>query len=277
MRYLVIFLLLFSCDNYFNNTSNVDLARVNDDYLSQSDVKDVLDTSSNSNDSTIIINNYINNWATNKLLINRALINLPEENQNNIQELVDNYKNEILINSYIDALIEKNMNLEVSKFELDSLYVRYKETFKLNEELFKIRFIYLSKVNPDINLFKSKLKRFNNDDLKYLDSLSFQFNRYSFNDSVWRNKNEIFYQLPDLKKVNNYMLKKSNFIEIKDSLGLYLINIKDVLKSNQYAPLDYVSETLKRMIINSRKLKFIDQLRKDITRDAIKNKRFEIY
>ena len=277
MRYLVIFLLFFSCDNYFNNTSNVDLARVNDDYLSQSDVKDVLDTSSNSNDSTIIINNYINNWATNKLLINRALINLPEENQNNIQELVDNYKNEILINSYIDALIEKNMNLEVSKFELDSLYVRYKETFKLNEELFKIRFIYLSKVNPDINLFKSKLKRFNNDDLKYLDSLSFQFNRYSFNDSVWRNKNEIFYQLPDLKKVNNYMLKKSNFIEIKDSLGLYLINIKDVLKSNQYAPLDYVSETLKRMIINSRKLKFIDQLRKDITTDAIKNKRFEIY
>ena len=277
MRYLVIFLLFFSCDNYFKNTSNVDLARVNDDYLSQSDVKDVLDTSSNSNDSTIIINNYINNWATNKLLINRALINLPEENQNNIQELVDNYKNEILINSYIDALIEKNMNLEVSKFELDSLYVRYKGTFKLNEELFKIRFIYLSKVNPDINLFKSKLKRFNNDDLKYLDSLSFQFNRYSFNDSVWRNKNEVFYQLPDLKKVNNYMLKKSNFIEIKDSLGLYLINIKDVLKSNQYAPLDYVSETLKRMIINSRKLKFIDQLRKDITRDAIKNKRFEIY
>ena len=277
MRYLVIFLLFFSCDNYFKNTSKVDLARVNDDYLSQSDVKDVLDTSSNSNDSTIIINNYINNWATNKLLINRALINLPEENQNNIQELVDNYKNEILINSYIDALIEKNMNLEVSKFELDSLYVRYKETFKLNEELFKIRFIYLSKVNPDINLFKSKLKRFNNDDLKYLDSLSFQFNRYSFNDSVWRNKNEVFYQLPDLKKVNNYMLKKSNFIEIKDSLGLYLINIKDVLKSNQYAPLDYVSETLKRMIINSRKLKFIDQLRKDITTDAIKNKRFEIY
>lgn len=277
MRYLVIFLLFFSCDNYFKNKSNVDLARVNDDYLSQSDVKDVLDTSSNSNDSTIIINNYINNWATNKLLINRALINLPEENQNNIQQLVDNYKNEILINSYIDALIEKNMNLEVSKFELDSLYVRYKETFKLNEELFKIRFIYLSKVNPDINLFKSKLKRFNNDDLKYLDSLSFQFNRYSFNDSVWRNKNEVFYQLPDLKKVNNYMLKKSNFIEIKDSLGLYLINIKDVLKSNQYAPLDYVSETLKRMIINSRKLKFIDQLRKDITTDAIKNKRFEIY
>ena len=277
MRYLLIFLLLFSCDSYFKNSSNADLARVNDDYLSKSEVESVLSSSSNLNDSTIIINNYINNWAANKLLIHRALINLPESNQKNIQQLADNYRNESLINSYIDALIEKNMNLAVSKIELDSLYETYKETFRLSEDLFKIRFIYLPKVNPDIKLFKSKIKRFNNDDLKYLDSLSFQFDRYSFNDSVWRNKNEVFYQLPELKKVKNYMLKKSNFIEIKDSLGLYLINIKDVLKSNQYAPLDYVSETLKRMIINSRKLKFIDQLRKDITKDAIKNKRFEIY
>ena len=253
------------------------MARVNDDYLSKSEVESVLSSSSNLNDSTIIINNYINNWAANKLLIHRALINLPEVNQKNIQQLADNYRNESLINSYIEALIEKNMNLAVSKIELDSLYETYKETFRLSEDLFKIRFIYLPKVNPDIKLFKSKIKRFNNDDLKYLDSLSFQFDRYSFNDSVWRNKNEVFYQLPELKKVKNYMLKKSNFIEIKDSLGLYLINIKDVLKSNQYAPLDYVSETLKRMIINSRKLKFIDQLRKDITKDAIKNKRFEIY
>ena len=254
MRYLLIFLLLFSCDSYFKNSSNADLARVNDDYLSKSEVESVLSSSSNLNDSTIIINNYINNWAANKLLIHRALINLPEVNQKNIQQLADNYRNESLINSYIDALIEKNMNLAVSKIELDSLYETYKETFRLSEDLFKIRFIYLPKVNPDIKLFKSKIKRFNNDDLKYLDSLSFQFDRYSFNDSVWRNKNEVFYQLPELKKVKNYMLKKSNFIEIKDSLGLYLINIKDVLKSNQYAPLDYVSETLKRMIINSRKL-----------------------
>jgi len=31
------------------------------------------------------------------------------------------------------------------------------------------------------------------------------------------------------------------------------------------------------MIINKRKLIFIDQLRKDIIKDAIKNKSFEIY
>jgi hypothetical protein len=277
MRYLIVFFLFFSCDNYFKKNSTIDIARVEDDFLSQSEVDEIFDSSTNFTDSTIILNNYISNWAANKLLIQRALINLPEENQNMIHELVNNYRNDILINSYVDALINSNMNLEILPSELDSLYKEYKETFKLSEELFKFSFIYLPKVNPDIRLFKSKLKRSNNDDIQYLDSLSFQYNRYSLNDTVWRNKNELFYQLPKLRKVNNNLLKKPNFIEMKDSLGLYLINIKKVLKINQYAPLEYVSETLRRMIINKRKLIFIDQLRKDITKDAIKNKSFEIY
>ncbi len=277
MRYTILFFLFFSCDNYFNNQSNSDVARVEDVYLKQNEIENIFENSTNFADSTMVLNNYINNWAANKLLIQRALVNLPEENQNRIQDLVDDYKRDILINSYIDALVNENMNLEVTSDELDSLYEKYKETFKLTEDLFKIRFIYISNLNPDISLFKKKLRRFNINDARYLDSLSFQFNRFSLNDSIWKNKNEIFYQLPNLKKVNKYLLKKSNFVEIKDSLGLYLIIIKDVLKTNQYAPLEYVSETLKRMVLNERKLVFIDQLRKDITKDAIKNKSFEIY
>ncbi|MDA9572951.1 peptidyl-prolyl cis-trans isomerase [Flavobacteriaceae bacterium] len=277
MRYILLFFLFFSCDNYFKNQSNLDVARVEDEYLTQNQIEGIFENSTNFADSTMVLNNHINNWAANKLLVQRALVNLTEENQNRIQALVDDYKRDILINSYIDALVNENMNLEVTSYALDSLYDNYKETFKLTEDLFKIRFIYVSNLNPDISLFKKKLRRFNTDDARYLDSLSFQFNRFSLNDSIWKNKNEVFYQLPNLKKLNKYMLKKPNFIEIKDSLGLYLINIKDVLKANQYAPLEYVSETLKRMVINKRKLVFIDQLRKDITKDAIKNKSFEIY
>ena len=277
MRYTILFFLFFSCDNYFNNQSNSDVARVEEEYLKQNEIENIFENSTNFADSTMVLNNYINNWAANKLLIQRALVNLPEENQNRIQDLVDDYKRNILINSYLEALVNENMNLEVTSSELDSLYDNYKETFKLTEDLFKIRFIYISNLNPVISLFKKKLQRFNINDARYLDSLSFQFNRFSLNDSIWKNKNEIFYQLPNLKKVNKYLLKKSNFVEIKDSLGLYLIIIKDVLKTNQYAPLEYVSETLKRMVLNERKLVFIDQLRKDITKDAIKNKSFEIY
>ena len=73
------------------------------------------------------------------------------------------------------------------------------------------------------------------------------------------------------------LLKKSNFIQLKDSLGLYLMQINDVLFRNDTAPLEYVMPTIKQIVINKRKLEFIKQLEKDITKDAIKNKQFEIF
>ena len=169
MRYIILFFLFFSCDNYFKNQSNIDVARVEDEYLTQFEINNIFENSKDLADSTMVLSNYVNNWAANKLLIQRALVNLTEENQNRIQDLVDDYKKDILINSYIDAMINENMNLEVSDYELDSLYKKYKETFKLTEDLFKIRFIYISNINPDIRLFKKKLRRFNIEDVKDLD------------------------------------------------------------------------------------------------------------
>ena len=204
-------------------------------------------------------------------------MNIPDNNINQIESLVNNYKNELIISSYLDAVIDNSMNLEVFDTELDSIYNYNKHTFVLSEELYQYRYLYISDINPDFSLFKSKLKRFNEVDRVYLDSLSFQLINFSFNDSTWRNKNEILSEIPKLKKINKNLLKKPNFIQLKDSLGLYLVKINKVLKIGDYAPIEYVSETLKRMVINKRKLEFIDQIRKEITNEAIKNKSLEIF
>lgn len=55
------------------------------------------------------------------------------------------------------------------------------------------------------------------------------------------------------------------------------MQIEDVLNQNDLAPQVYVKPTIKQIVINKRKLELIKQLEKDITKDAIKNKQFEIY
>jgi hypothetical protein len=57
------------------------------------------------------------------------------------------------------------------------------------------------------------------------------------------------------------LLKKSNFIQLKDSLDLYLMQIEDVLFQNDLAPLEYVKPTIKQIVINKRKLKKRSNLR----------------
>ena len=50
-----------------------------------------------------------------------------------------------------------------------------------------------------------------------------------------------------------------------------------MLERGTPAPIEYVSPTLKQIVINNRKLKLIKKLKSDIVDDAIKNKKFEIY
>ena len=56
-----------------------------------------------------------------------------------------------------------------------------------------------------------------------------------------------------------------------------MIKIKEVLKKNNVAPLPYIKPTIRQIILSKRKRELIKKLEKDITKDAIKNKQFEIY
>jgi len=73
------------------------------------------------------------------------------------------------------------------------------------------------------------------------------------------------------------LLKKSNFIELTDSIDLYLVQIKDVLLRGEIAPLKYVRPTINQIVINKRKVDLLKKIETDITKDAIKNKKFEIF
>ena len=55
------------------------------------------------------------------------------------------------------------------------------------------------------------------------------------------------------------------------------MHVNDVKTLDDYAPLDYVKNSIKQIVINKRKLELIKQLEKDITKDAIKNNKFEIF
>ena len=124
---------------------------------------------------------------------------------------------------------------------------------------------------------REKLGRYNEKDRKSLNSQDYQFISSNFNDSVWVRKEILLNTLPAIRDNSEQVLKKSNFTQLQDSLGVYLVKIEDVLNPNDTAPLSYVKPTLKQIILNKRKLELIKKLETDITRDAIETNNFEIY
>lgn len=277
--YILIFCFLISSCDFFKTTDNRQIiARVNDEYLYKEDVTDIVPEGASKEDSTLMINAYVNRWARQLLLMDGALVNLSEDKQADFSRLVDQYKNDLYTKAYLEGLVKKNIDTIVHSDEAAVFYEANKESFKLNDDLLKFRYISLP-LNPiDVDTIKNRFKRFNNKDKRYLDSISVQFKSYSLNDSIWIKFSQVAEKIPIVSIENrNQLLKKTNFLQLKDSLNLYLMQVIDVRLQNDYAPLEYVNTSIKQIVINKRKLELIKQLENDITKDAIKNNQFQIY
>ncbi|TXE16954.1 peptidyl-prolyl cis-trans isomerase [Psychroserpens burtonensis] len=267
-----------SCDFFKEADDRIPIARVDEMYLYEEDIKDLVAKGTPPNDSLQMVNSFINRWATQQLLLDGAERNLSEEKQIDFNKLIQQYKNDLYTKTYLEALVKKSIDTFVNNAQATAVYEANQETFKLNEELVKFRYITISQNAINEDDIKKRFKRFNTADKRFLDSISVQFKSYSLNDSIWIKASQITEKIRVLNSENKKeLLKKSNFIQLKDSLDLYLMQIKDVLYQNDLAPQEYVKPTIKQIVINKRKLELIKQLEKDITKDAIKNKQFEVY
>ncbi|WP_044398888.1 hypothetical protein [Lacinutrix sp. Hel_I_90] len=276
--YLILVISFASCDYFRPTETEAAIARVNETYLYKADILKILPENYTKSDSTILVNDFINRWATRQLLVQGAELNLEESTQEEFDRLVEQYKSDLYSKTYLEALVYKSLDTVVSQEEASAYYEDNKDAFKLNEELIKFRYINVDEKRLDLEDIKEKFKRYTAEDKYVLDSIAIQFKSYSLKDSVWIRLDQVVNVIPVITAENkNELLKKSNFIQRKDSLGLYLMQINEVLLRNETAPLEYVKPTIDQIVINKRKLELIRQLEKDITTDAIKNKQFETY
>ncbi len=275
---LVVLVIFSSCELFKSQEEKVIIARVNGEYLYKSDFINDYPGSLSEPDSLLFSNQYINNWATKQLLKQRAEINLDQEKLSDFDKLAEDYKLDLYTNAYMNALIVKKIDTIITKSEYDSLFKHTKQNFKLNEELLRFRSITINKNHSDIKSIEKRFRRFDSIDRIVLDSLSIQFHSFMLNDSVWVKKSQLLQKLPIIaNNTDSHLLKKSNFIQFEDSIRLYLVQINDLLKRNEPAPQDYMTQTLKQIILNKRKLKLIKQLETEVRKDAIQNQEFEIF
>jgi len=234
---IITFIVLTTCDFPKVKDNIQPLARANDVLLLKDDIDFSFIDGATKSDSIIFVQNVINDWATNQLLIDGAIQNLNDETQFEFEQLVQQYKIDLYSSAYLEALVGNNLDSLVSYEELQDVYLLNKELFTLKEDLLKLRYININTSLSNLNEVKKMFKRFNSDDRSELDSISIQFNSFYFRDTIWIKKEDVISKIKPLELgFNKVLLKKSNFIEIKDSLGLYLIKINKItrkIKSNK--------------------------------------------
>ena len=274
--YLIIILLLIcSCDLPTNEESNA-VARVGEDFLFISDLEDKIGP--NGSDSIQITTRTINEWAEELLYQKKAEINLSSRVKKGLEELVSTYRNDLYVKTYKDKAIQSQLDSIVEKEEIESYFEQNKLNFKTNKDLLRGRYVRVRNENYNLQSIRKSIRRFNEDDKVFLDSLALQFTTYSLNDSIWIQASQFFNRLPSIseKRYKNF-LKNDTFFELQDSLEVYLVVVEEVVLRNDLAPLDYVEPTLKQILINKRKLELMRQLDREIIDEGLRQNIYEVY
>ena len=272
------FMILVGCDSITSSNQDRLIARAENHYLYLSDLERNLKSFSSVEDSLIQATNYINNWAREKLFFEKSLINLPQEKISDLTNLVDAYKNNLFINAYREFVLKSTMGSFDTKSIIDSFYKVNKQNFLLKEPIFRVRYISFPLDNVVRKQITRRFKRYNVEDVKFLDSLSFQFSSYFLSDTVWLNQIEVREQLNNLnQKQKELFLKSPNYYEVKDSLVIYLFQLAERLERGNIAPISYIENTIRDILFNQKKLELLRSFDNGVLQDAIKTKKFERY
>jgi hypothetical protein len=279
MRIALLFLLtLVTTCRLDTTTSDTAVARVNDQYLYASEITASLGENLSAIDSASMVQNYINTWAKEQLLLDKAVFNLNTAQQEELEDLIRRYRNDLFIKTYQEEWLKARVDTLVSDLDIEQYFQENKRNFRLHQDLLRGRYIELPLNNFNKSSIREALRRFNTDDQTYLDSISLQFNDAFLNDSIWLRPQTFFGRMnrPTVDVYERY-LKSNRFFEIEDSLDLYLVFVEEVKRRNEIAPISHVRSTLKQIMINKRKLEMLRQFDRDILDEAVKENIFEQY
>ena len=278
MKRLILLILsciiLAGCSNFSNNNSNNLVARAGENFLYENDLPEY----NSKDDSLIKISSFIEAWAKEKVLYDLSMINLSQSKRAEIDELVENYKVDLYINSYKDLIVNSKIDSIVTAEQIDSFYTLNINNFKLNENLVKYRYIKVPNDNININRIRRYIVRINEQDRYFLDSLNFQFADLKLNDSIWFTERDVISSIDFINQNNKskYFIKNRLFtIEESNYTNFFIVD--DILRSGNIPPISYLYERIKSTIVNQRKLNLLKNLNKEILNDALKSRKHEVY
>jgi hypothetical protein len=275
----VVVSLVFTACTFFDSNKNTEaIARVNSDYLYAADIANLVPPGISKEDSIVIVRSFIDRWASKKLLIKVAEVNLNKSKKAEFDTLIQQYKIDLYTKAYLEEIVKRTTDTVISEIELRNYYNENKENFKSNGTLVRLRYISLQKDNPKVDLIKSKFFDFRKSDKKFWDTYTLQLNSFAFNDSIWTELSQVYDKLRFITPDNrdSYISPGKTIQKIEDK-NVYFVKISNVIDKNQVAPYQYLKPTLREVILNKRKLELIKKFEKEITDDAIKDKKYEVY
>jgi hypothetical protein len=275
---IVIFFLLTGCNHKDKTVRRIPVAEVDKVILYYDELPNLIQHGVNDADSAVIIQNYVNKWAKRRLMLLKAEENISAETKTEIEQQLDETRTNLVLYQYQRQMMLEKMDTVISDTELENYYANNEKSFTLGSNIVKALFIKLPVETPDLQKIKTLARSSDQKDLQQLDSYCYQFaEKFDDFNEDWVTMDRLSVELQqDIENEENF-LKRNTYYEKTDSSSVFLISIRDYRLRSSLAPFEYVKNDIKRIIWNTRRIEFIQNLENGIYNDALKENSFKIF
>lgn len=265
---LVIAAAMTGCGQEHNHKGKTPLVEVSGEFLYKEDLQAALPLNISKDDSVLFAEHYIRNWIEDALLFDKAEGNIPDNDK--ISKLVENYRRALIMHTYQEELVNQKLANDISEEEINAYYEKNKELFRLDNPLVKGLFIKVPLSSPDLGNVRVWYRKNNQDVIEKLEKYSLRNAvSYDYFYDRWISVPDVAAKIP-LKVLDtdaNYLDKNRN-VEVKDTAFCYFLHIEDFLGKDKQKPLDFARDEIKEILINLKRVEFINKVKEDLYQRA---------
>lgn len=265
---LVIAAAMTGCGQEHNHKGKTPLVEVSGEFLYKEDLQAALPLNISKDDSVLFAEHYIRNWIEDALLFDKAEGNIPDNDK--ISKLVENYRRALIMHTYQEELVNQKLANDISEEEINAYYEKNKELFRLDNPLVKGLFIKVPLSSPDLGNVRVWYRKNNQDVIEKLEKYSLRNAvSYDYFYDRWTSVPDVAAKIP-LKVLDtdaNYLDKNRN-VEVKDTAFCYFLHVEDFLGKDKQKPLDFARDEIKEILINLKRVEFINKVKEDLYQRA---------
>lgn len=275
---LIIALLLYAvvpgCKQNKPENDQEPLARVYDKFLYKSDITGLTNESTSPTDSARIIEEYIDNWVRQNLILKVAKDNL-QETVAEINKQAEAYKESLIIYAYERQWLAQNLDTIVREDSLKAYFERNKKDFALKGDIFKLAYAVTPIKNKSADSiqfwFSRGIEKYRFNLERYCAA---NCNAFSLNADVWLKEDDLFKLLPYNMYANGKFRTKGP-VTYQDTVNKYYAKVEDYYIAGSIAPFEFYQEGVKDIIINKRKMELIKNTYQQIYLEGMKRNNAE--
>ena len=252
------------------------LAQVGNKSLHLSEMEGMFPGQLSSSDSLTIIESFVGRWVREAAILHEAERNIPPDL--NINKLVRDYRASLVQSNYEKILVEQKLDSMVTKEELEAFYEENKLLYELEKPIVRCQFIKVPNPTPELEQLRTLWSEA--EESTKIADLKQYCDQYAevalLEDSLWYAVEDIAAQLPEGTLTVGNIGSKREFTQ-RDEQHQYYFRLFELKNRKEIAPLSYVEDQARKVILHKRKLQLVEQVKEDIYQRELSNKNIETF